>query len=182
MFYLDTSAVLPLALADAGTLPAKEQPRHSALTAFAAKARSAPARLVASVLAFEEIGAKTRNDVQRAVLARVDHRSWNDYQRADAVEALRDRKIIQGMVLQMLEHTARALGSLGVVVEQPVDADASTAGHKLRKAHREFLRLYENIDSMDALHIAFGAMLGCKHFITFDNGWAQVAEIEVLGL
>jgi predicted nucleic-acid-binding protein len=88
--------------------------------------------------------------------------------------------MIQAAVLKMLTHTTDALGGAGITVEQPVVTNAAESGKKLRKVHRDLLRHYHSIDSMDALHMAIGILLGCKHFITFDKHWTSVTEVEVL--
>jgi len=147
---------------------------------FLSKASTAGSRSICSVLAFEEIAAKIRNEQQYKVLAQQTHNSWREFEGVDAKKAQAERLRIQSSVLAMLEHAIRALSSVSTAVEQPVVYDAAVAGKKLRKAHRDLLRKYPNIDSMDALHIAVGSSLGCKHFISFDSAWGAVAEIELL--
>lgn len=32
------------------------------------------------------------------------------------------------------------------------------------------------LDSMDALHMTFGVMLGCTHLVSFDRHWGEIDE------
>jgi hypothetical protein len=181
VFYLDTSAVFPLALVAAGTTKPTELARAKLVTSFCTAAQKAMSRTLVSVLVFEEIAAKTRNEAQREVLRVEGHQTWRDFEAADKAKAHAERIKVQALMLAMLQHTATELGKLGVTVEQPqLQGTAAEAGKKLRKSHREFLAKYQSIDSMDALHIAFGAMLGCKHFVSFDKAWIGIAEIDLL--
>lgn len=180
VFYLDTSAVMPLALNEAGTIKGTELIRFRRINAFVASASRAASRTISSVLALEEIAAKTRNELSRAALKRAGHDDWRSYAAVAPAAAAAERTTIQGQVLKMLEHAATGMGKIGVVVEQPVVANAADAGKKVRKAHREYLRAYANIDSMDALHLAFGGLLGCKHFVSFDQAWLPISEVDVL--
>ena len=180
LFYFDTSAVFPLALRAAGTRNQQELDRARLISDFLEHARRNSSRALCSVLALEEIAAHTRNKKQYDVLKRVCHDTWRHFRDADPAGAEGEGKTIQSAVLKMLTHTADALGSAGITVEQPIVDNASEAGRRLRKAHREFLSHYHAIDSMDALHIALGSMLGCKHFITFDKHWAAVTEVDIL--
>jgi hypothetical protein len=180
VIYLDTSAVLPIALNLAGNLPALERRRHTRLTDFLAKVVPAGSRSACSILVLEEIAAKVRGKMQKDILMKARADSWKDYETADPTAAANDRRTIQAHVLKVLEHAVNGLAKVGTTVEQPVVDDAVAGGRKVRKAHRELLRVYSNIDSMDALHVVFGGLLGCKHFISFDHAWAGIAEIEVL--
>ncbi|HEX3474707.1 MAG TPA: hypothetical protein VHT91_06680 [Kofleriaceae bacterium] len=180
LFYLDTSAVFPLALQAAGTQNQLELDRARRVSAFLDHAKRNSSRGLCSVLVLEEIAAHIRNKTQRDALTRVRCDKWRDFCDTDPDNAEAEGKKIQATVLKMLTHTADALASAGITVEQPVVINAAEAGKKLRKAHRDFLRHYHAIDSMDALHMALGSTLGCKHFITFDKHWTSVTEIEVL--
>lgn len=183
--YVETSAALSVTLtataaAEGYTAPHLERDRARRLSTFLERGHKNGARALCSVLVFEEIAAKVRNEERRVVLVRESEPSWRDYERARPADAAAASVAIQQRVLKVLEYAVTALSKLGVMFEQPVVTNAAEAGKKLRKAHREFIRLYDRIDSMDALHIAFGLLLGCKHFISFDRAWETIAEIELL--
>jgi len=181
VFYLDTSAVFPLALVAAGSMKPINSTRSGLVKAFCADAQRASSRAVVSVLVLEEIAAKTRNEAQRDLLRAEGFDDWYAFEQADKARADAERLNIKGRVLSMLQHAADELGMMGVTVEQPlITGTPADAGKKLRKTHREFLSKYQNIDSMDALHIAVGGLLGCKHFLSFDTAWIDIAEIQLL--
>jgi predicted nucleic acid-binding protein len=161
-FYLDTSAVFPmtLVLAAPADVEPRERARSNMLTSFLEQAMKAGSRAVCSVLVLEEIAAVVRNKARTAAGA--------------------DPTTVHALMLKMLEHAINALRTAGVAVEQPVVTDAADAGQRLRKAHRAFLRSYPKIDSMDALHLAFGGLLSCTHFVSFDQAWTDVTEIKLL--
>lgn len=60
IIYLDTSAVLPMASSLAGQLRSPDKDRHARLIHFLQKAANSQSRIVCSILALEEIGAKFR--------------------------------------------------------------------------------------------------------------------------
>lgn len=161
-FYLDTSAVFPLmlTLADPAKAPPRERTRSNLLTSFLERATKAGSRAVCSVLVLEEIAAVVRNQAKAAAGA--------------------NPATVHARMLKMLEHAINAIRVAGIVVEQPVVTDAVDGGQRLRKAHRAFLQSYPRIDSMDALHLAFGGLLGCTHFVSFDQAWTDVTEIKLL--
>lgn len=161
-FYLDTSAVFPLMLmaADPAKILPRERTRSNLLAPFLERATNAGSRAVCSVLVLEEIAAVVRNEARAAVGS--------------------NPAMVHALVLKMLEHAINAIRVAGIVVEQPVVTDAVDGGQRLRKAHRAFLQRYPRIDSMDALHMAFGGLLGCTHFVSFDQHWTDVAEIKLL--
>lgn len=181
-FYLDTSAVLPMALdlAAPGDVDPRERVRSTKLKSFIERATKAGSRAVCSVLVLEEIASNARNEARRNVLARETEASWRDYERSNKAGADADQATVHALMLKMLEAAITALRAASVAVEQPVVTDAADAAQKLRKAHRAFLQRYPRIDSMDALHLAFGGLLGCTHFVSFDHAWRDVAEIQLL--
>jgi hypothetical protein len=108
------------------------------------------------------------------------YKTWRDYERGDPTGAVHERTTICDHVLQILQFAVDELASVGAAVEQPVTADAQGSAKKLRKAHRALLQKYPDIDSMDALHITFGNFMKCEHFVSFDNAWADISEIQLL--
>lgn len=180
LFYLDTTAVYAMTLVRAGSTSPKEQDRARDVTAFLAAAERNTSRGLCSVLVLEEIASIVRSQSQNPILVREGYNTWRDFRNADPVRSEAEGKAITARVLEMLTHAVEALASVKATIEQPIVSNSSEAGKKLRKAHRDFLRLYFDIDSMDALHLATGSLLGCKHFISFDKGWRDVTELEIL--
>ena len=182
-FYLDTSAVLPLAFAETGEpIEEREERRCNLLKPFLERATRAGSRVVCSVLVFEEIAALVRNQQQRDILDRErEHfRSWKDYERSNPAKADAGLRTVHATMLTMLQHAADALHKVGVNVAHPVGDPVADFGRKLRKAHRGYLHSYPRLDAMDALHLTFGAYLNCRHFVSFDKAWADVTEIQLL--
>ena len=182
--YLDTSAVLPLALVEGGrrgqpTPPPREQQRAALVTAFGARAAKAGCKLVTSILALEEIAARARNKAR--LQEQRTYSSWDDFRRANASAAEDAEKRCQAHMLATLTWTIDVLHGAGVTVDFPsvLAAETENFAKKLRKAHLELLRAYASIDPMDALHIVFGLEGGAHGFVTFDGAWASVREIVV---
>lgn len=186
IYYFDTSAVLALTfvLAKANGLPVPpvELSRAARVQDFAERANRSNAKLVTTVLAFEEIASTTRNKQRNDVADQYGHASWRDFKRNDAANAVIADTNAQKFMLNMMEWAAQQVASLNIAVDRtPVEAAASVSSAKhLRKAHRELLRLYPSIDSMDALHIAIGVELNVAGFVSLDHGWDTVATITVL--
>lgn len=183
--YLDTSALIPLALhqlASAGgpAPPDEERRRADRIRRCIDRLVSAKASVVTTILAMEELAAKVRNDA-RNDQARAHGSTWKDLKRSDPAKARELDEGCRDWMLKMMEHAARSTGDLGVSFELPVvlEGDASAAATRLRKVHREYLRRYVSLDAMDALHIAVGRMIGADCFVSFDAGWREVSDITV---
>src|SRR5690349_10420712 len=115
-FYLDTSAVIPIAAERAGSLKAGSRDARclAALKAFIPRAHSAGVRVKTSILALEEIAAKTRNAGLRDQAAAKRHGSWRDFRLADPAGSDVALAIVHKAMLKQLEDTAQGLGALGV--------------------------------------------------------------------
>jgi hypothetical protein len=180
VFYLDTSAIFPLAYKNAGAISGLEADRFRRLSPFIDAVNRAGSRCIATVLGLEEFAGVVRNSRRQSLAKRANCNSWYDYAQANRAAADAEVPRIQAHVLAMLQHAANEMGALNVSVEQPLADDAKAVGKQLRKSHRLFLSRYATIDSMDALHMAFGLALHSEHFISFDNQWKQVLEFAVL--
>jgi len=185
LYYLDTSAMFSLGHLEAHRLKQGGEPgevkRARRVVAFVHRATASSAFVFTSVLAHQEIAALVRNRLRNAGAQKQRGCQWKQLKLIDPTEADKIDVGAQAAALQMLSHTSSLAGRESIETRWPaVASEAALAGQKLRKAHRELLRLYRQIDSMDALHIVLGAELGALNFITFDKGWDTVPNINVL--
>jgi predicted nucleic acid-binding protein len=183
-FYLDTSALWPLALMPTGKIAGEESLRVGRLTTFVAKAQAVQSRVLSSILVVEELAALTRNRAQAALATANGHATWKDFKQMDPGKVATAQRSVQADVLGVLKLAAQEMKTYAITVEHPIVTDnlgsflnAPQAGSRLRNAHQAFLKKYPTLDSMDAMHMTFGAELGCRHFVSFDNGWDGIAEI-----
>lgn len=187
-FYLDTSAIYPLAWAEgvakggAPALRANEALRVALLSAFLKKAEVVGSEMRTSLLSLEEIGTKIRNGERKDLIRANGFPDWHAYRQARPVDAAADALVIQAKAVQWMEWTVSALLSYGVLFERraiSTPALATTMIKKARLTYLELLRNYVDLDAMDALHIVVGKEIGAGAFISFDAGWQSVAEIDV---
>lgn len=183
-FYLDTSAVIPLALARAGTsVDPVDQKRHRLLRSFSNKVTSSGGVLLTSLLAFEELAAVVRRPLRDAALKKAGASDWRDFRRKDAAGARQAEADTQKKVVQMMEWGLAELAALGGAVELPSrDAAATrTDADLLFKAHVALLRSCAALDPMDALHVVVGSALNTRSFVSFDRAWERISTIELFG-
>lgn len=185
LYYLDTSAMFSLGHLEAQRLKMGGDPgevkRGKRVVSFVRRAAASSASVFTSVLAHQEIAAVVRNRLRNAGAQKVQACAWKQLKVADPDQADQIDVKAQTAALQMLSHVSSLAGREGIETKWPaVASDPVAAAKTLRKAHRDLLRLYRQIDSMDALHIVIGAELGALNFVTFDKGWDTVSNISVL--
>jgi predicted nucleic acid-binding protein len=183
MWYLDTSALIALAVAhepQTSANQAEEFKRAKRIREFADRVNGKGARLITTILAIEELAGHARSKARKAA-AQSRGMSWKDLKQYDPTAAAHLDIACRDAMLDFMEVAANVVATCQVAYEFPT-LDTSKpveANKKLRKLHRELLRLYVSIDAMDALHIAFGRWVGTKSFVSFDHGWQAVTDIDV---
>jgi len=185
-FYLDTSALLVLAHDQAQacgrSVPSHELARARQLKPFLQKIRAAKGSLRTSVLAFEEIAAKTRNDLRASAADKAGYRrDWKAFKRADQKAFDVADANAQVSMLAFLGFTKQAAQREHIEVERCHVEKTHTllAEERLRVHHQNLLQAHRALDAMDALHIAVGLDLSIRSFVTFDRGWDSVSTIDV---
>lgn len=187
--YLDTSAVFALAFrrarAEGQPAPDNEVSRAEALVGFLARVRAQGGRGRTSLLALEEIAAKVRNQTRSIGVERILGKaaSFRDLKTSDRAKAEAVDAAAHAAMMSMLKFTADALGAESVLLTRPVipQGTEEDSAKKARKYHRDLLRRYPSIDPMDALHIVIGVECGLKAFVSFDDAWKCVTEIDLFG-
>lgn len=183
-FYLDTSALCALAFTRAGTADPTDRGRAKRLRWFAPVAQRKGGAIVTSVLAFQELAAKVRNASINQALDALPHRvrKLRDLHVKDAKLALRIATDAKKAAVAALNNAVLEATQLAVAVEQPAteEAERAIAGERMRIAHQSFIDRYPRIDAMDALHLTYGMAIDCEHFVSFDYGWEDVAEVTIV--
>lgn len=188
-YYLDTSALYPLAAAEAKDAGAKNiadrfLERAAHVRSFLQAVKLARGMARTSVLAMQEMAAAIRNE-ERHRLAQADpakHKSWSAFKRDDHAGAQVADTVAQELMLTWMRYTSRQLGALQVHFCEPEVPKGFSVeiGAARKKAHRRLLKAFSRIDAMDALHIVLGTEMQASAFLSFDSGWQTVTTINVL--
>lgn len=169
--YLDTSVVLIVAqkyVAQTGATQATLNTADAARAAELTKAmkRSPNASFMTSVLALQECAAWARNKVRNQLLKGTSWRSATRDERA-AVDGQ-----AHAQQKSMLDAATRGLHGLGVkVFHTPALGSCNFLSALFAKKYRDLADGCVSLDSMDAMHLAIGDVLGAAGFISFDQGW-----------
>lgn len=186
--YLDTSALTSLVMVEAekhGQPPAAplERRRASDLTQFFKRAQSVGASVITTSLVLEEELARMRN-VSREDGARAASKGKHGYrqlkQQDPKAAAAVDRQAWTNMV-HTIHWSAAVLTAGFVKLDLPPIAGSGTTHFAgvLRTDHEALMQNCNEIDAMDALHIAVGSHMKATAFISFDRGWRSVPGIDV---
>lgn len=185
-FYVDTSAIFPLAHAEAkaagGGGEATELSRAVVVVDFLNRAARVSAEVRTTAIVFEELGAKVRNKIRMHEASKYSL-SWQALKAQRPTEAAAADAIAHVKMLAFMKWAADGAAKGGILLEgrAMMPADVLAREKKLRKAHRELLAKYASLDAMDALHIVIGLEMAIPNFITFDAGWDAVPGIAVFG-
>lgn len=183
VWYLDTSALIALTAAHFKQSTFNhfdKSNRGQRIQDFAARVNGKRGRLLTTMLAVEELAGVARAKAREIVASSLGM-SWNDLKQQNRAKADQLDVGCRDDMLKFMTHAANTANALNISHEFPLIDTSKTpdANKKIRKSHRELLRLYSSLDAMDALHIVFGKELGADHFVSFDKGWHPVAEIHV---
>ncbi|MFO0665069.1 MAG: hypothetical protein U0174_14040 [Polyangiaceae bacterium] len=186
--YLDTSALVALvALAASksrgrvGSTKDDDEQRGTALKEAIARANNAT--FLTSVLALQEIAAMTRNRSRNALAKKQGFSSWTDARAARSPHCEAIEKAAHTAQTEVLKSAIGETANLGIGVVHRLRAQQRPIeffGQALVDSYIELAKAHSGLDSMDAMHLAAGKLLGATGYISFDKAW-QTLPFEVWG-
>lgn len=184
--YLDTSALYALTHRLAGKttvawVDAEEAEVGRVIHEWLGALRSGKGTAWVTPFQFQEIAATTINRRRNAELKAANYtKGWSHFRKEFEVRAAEVDTDANAKTIEFLGWAVNACNASGIGVARPcvLTGKEEQRAKEIRLAHRKILLENVGLDSMDAMHLAIGAEMGIRHFLTLDRGWTAVKQVS----